>query len=49
MGRKEWVYVAIVKEQIEQIDEIIKNEEHGYTSRARFVAEAVRNHLKSFK
>lgn len=44
--RKKYTNVAIPEELAEEIDKFISKSKLGYTSRAQFVLEAIRNNLK---
>ena len=41
----DYVSVSLPKSLINRIDEIIRNRDYGYSSRAEFIKEAIRKHL----
>ena len=44
----DYVSVSLPKTLIDKIDEIIRNRDYGYSSRAEFIKEAIRKHLSKF-
>jgi len=41
--------ISLPKSFIKKIDMVVENTSYGYSSRAEFVKEAIREHLKTFK
>jgi len=46
-GRGDWVYVALPKEIVDRIEEVIGTRKWGFRSRNDYVLEAVKNDLKT--
>jgi Arc/MetJ-type ribon-helix-helix transcriptional regulator len=46
-GRGDWVYVALPKEIVDRIEEVIETRKWGFRSRNDYVLEAVKNDLKT--
>ena len=42
-----YINISIPKELIKKVDNLIEKGEYGYTSRAEFIKEAIREKLKS--
>jgi len=47
--RKEYTNVAIPKDLADEIDKVVSKSKLGYTSRAQFVIEAIRDRLLKHK
>jgi metal-responsive CopG/Arc/MetJ family transcriptional regulator len=48
-GRDSYIYVNLPKKLVNRIDNVIQNRAHGYSSRAEFVKDAVREKLQFFQ
>ena len=46
---KKYKGINLPTELITEIEEIINNKKYGYSSKAEFVKEAIRIHMKTFK
>ena len=45
---EEYSSISLLKSFVKKIDEIVKNKEYGFSSRAEFVKEAIRVHLQKY-
>ena len=45
---KKWVTIALPKDLVDRIDQLIKSGKYGYTSRTEVVSDAVRRLLKEY-
>lgn len=49
MPQKGYTTIALPNVLIEQINEIIKNQKHGYISKPEFIKEAIRDKIKTLR